>query len=112
MIKVSMGIILNSERKILIARRPPEKVSEDFGNFREEKVEEGVKAQKKLSKGELKEELNVEVREITRRTSTLSLLRQVLRDRNSIHLYVIVKRDPFELNEHIEALYIGKEEFG
>ena len=107
MIKVSMGIILNSERKILIARRPPEKSFGGLWEFPGGKIEEGESPEEALQR-ELKEELNIEV-EITEGLPPYHYSDKSL----EIEFYPFIchcKRDPFELNEHIEALYISKEE--
>jgi mutator protein MutT len=109
MIEVSMGIILNSERKILIARRPLEKNFGGLWEFPGGKIEEGESPEEALQR-ELKEELNVEV-EVTEGLPPYHYSDNSLEI--EFHPFIChCKRDPFELNEHTEALYIGREEFG
>lgn len=71
-------------------------------------IEEGESPEEALQR-ELKEELNVEV-EVTEGLLPYHYSNKSL----EIEFYPFIchcKRDPFELNEHIEALYISKEEF-
>lgn len=101
-----MGIILNSERKILIARRPPEKSFGGLWEFPGGKIEEGENPEEALQR-ELKEELNVEV-EVTEGLPPYHYSDNSLKI--EFHPFIChCKRDPFELNEHTEALYIGRD---
>lgn len=106
-IKVSMGVIFNANKQILIARRPLEKSFGGLWEFPGGKIEGGESPEEALQR-ELKEELNVEV-EITEGLPPYHYSDNSLK----IEFYPFIchcKRDPFELNEHTEALYIGREE--
>lgn len=107
-IKVSMGIIINANKEIFIARRPLNKNFGGLWEFPGGKIEEGESPEEALQR-ELKEELNIEV-EITEGLPPYHYSDKSL----EIEFYPLIchcKRDPFELNEHTEALYIGREEF-
>ena len=102
-----MGIIQNSQQKILIARRPLEKSFGGLWEFPGGKIEEGESPEEALRR-ELNEELNLEV-EVTEGLPPYHYSDNSL----EIEFYPFIchcKNDSFQLNEHIEALYIGKEE--
>ena len=107
MVKVSMGIVLNDQNKILIARRPLDKSFGGLWEFPGGKIEEGESPEEALQR-ELKEELNIEVK-ISEGLPPYQYLDKSL----EIEFYPFKCHpisDTFEINEHSDALYVNKED--